>query len=113
MPNDRLIEDLGKTIGNAQFQGLVKEIDAQPPSERIAFAKRLATVDELKKRGIPLPEGFRITTRVFENPSDMSSQFDETGKQIAATSAAVGPTVCVSVGAGIIVNVCVSVGGEI
>lgn len=33
-PNDELIDDLVKTIRNPQFQGLVKEIDSKPPSER-------------------------------------------------------------------------------
>ncbi|WP_206269288.1 hypothetical protein [Streptomyces alfalfae] len=100
---------LAEVASHPEFTQMLREIEESPDSERLATATRLASVDELTARGIPVPEGFRLTTRYFENPAsvtrgDVATSLPEPPEEDLARA-----TVCASVG----YIVCASVGGEV
>ncbi|WP_142215263.1 hypothetical protein [Streptomyces sp. SLBN-118] len=114
-PTPEQLKELSKVLAEVashpEFTKILKEIEQTPESERLAKATRLASVDELTRRGIPVPEGFRLTTRYFENPSSVTRgdvavtlpQLPAGGDELERI------TVCASVG----YIVCASVGGEV
>jgi hypothetical protein len=110
----RQIEELASVASHPQFVALVNEIEEAPEEQRAEVASRLASLPELESRGIPIPQGMRLTTRWFEK-----LELDRgTGERLLADSTVdrrLGPpgedqlTVCGSVG----YIVCGSVGGDI
>jgi hypothetical protein len=64
------IDALGKLASAPAFLDLLKEINNAPEDERLEVAGRLATVDELKRRGLPVTDANRLTLRYFEERSD-------------------------------------------
>lgn len=96
-----------------EFVQILREIHSAPESERLSTAERLASLEELRARGLDLPEGSRITTRYFEEPvgdiggSLLLSTETTAAEPISGVSAS-HTTICYSVGA----IVCVSVGHE-
>ncbi len=105
------IENLVEVVTRSEFTSLLHEIENAPEADRPEVAQRLATVSTLRERGLPIPEGLRITTRVFENPDDprtvATSIVDDRSPEGIARQAS-GGTICVSVGE----IVCVSYGWE-
>jgi hypothetical protein len=105
------IESLVDVVTRAEFTDLLRAIENAPEADRPEVAQQVATVSALRERGIPIPEGLRITTRVFENPDDprtiATSTVDDRRPEAAAREAG-GGTVCVSVGE----ILCVSYGWE-
>jgi hypothetical protein len=87
-----------------EFRNLVNEIGARPQAERLNFAKMLATPAEFSRRGIPTPEGVRITMRYFEAPSAETVHqvklTDEIFRGVVPTGGTAAPpvTVCTSAG---------------
>ena len=61
------LADLAQVVSNPQFTAIINEIEQAPEAERVDTASRLASVAELEARGIPIPQGMRVTTRWFEN----------------------------------------------
>jgi len=111
VPTEEMIQRLARTVTHPEFQKLIREIEERPEAERRAFAECVATPEEFAKRGIPVEEGFRVTTRYFEAPNASSTTltkiYDEpTGKRPVGLRRG---TLCVSVG----FIVCVSYGDEI
>lgn len=103
-----LADQLGKVVTSPQFQGIIQELASLPESEREARARELASPDTLRARGVPyLPEGLRLSTRVFERPSEGASATGDVEAHAAATGTEPDLTVCVSVGG---LCVCASVG---
>lgn len=107
--NEKLIAGLKKTVSDPKFIDLIQEVNSKPKDQRNEYAKKVANVNELKNRGIPVPEGFRLTTRIFEDPEKPSSIYDEEGN-VVSPNVAVPVTVCISLGVGELVYVCVSYG---
>jgi hypothetical protein len=64
------IDALGKLASAPAFLELLKEISNAPEDERLEVAGRLATVDELKRRGLPVTDANRLTLRYFEERPD-------------------------------------------
>ncbi|MGW6544108.1 hypothetical protein ACWGBH_14820 [Streptomyces massasporeus] len=114
-PTPEQLAEFGKALAEVashpEFTRMLREIEQVPEAERLAKATELASVDELAKRGIPIPEGFRLTTRFFENPE--SAVRGDAAITLPEPTAGVDPearaTVCGSIG----YIVCGSVGGEV
>nr|BFD88337.1 hypothetical protein StreXyl84_77380 [Streptomyces sp. Xyl84] len=105
---------LAEITSNPAFLEILEEIAQAPESERTAAATRLATVEELSARGIPISKDLRITTRYFENPEGVKS-----GDVVAVStpspdeerSSGSGWTICTTTGSAIGGTTgCVSVG---
>src|SRR3712207_6762782 len=64
------IGNIAELVAQPEFSALVQEILDTPEENRPEVAQRLATVSEFRRRGLSLPEGLRVTLRVFENPDD-------------------------------------------
>jgi len=93
---------LSTIAAHPAFLALLQEIQYTPESERMAAAERLSNIDTLRARGIELPEdGFRLTTRYFEDPNALVSgsiRTGTTGPEIGVARAAPSITTCFSVG---------------
>jgi hypothetical protein len=61
------LDSLAELSASAEFLDLLKEIGNASDAERPAVAARLATVAELKRRGLPVTEETRLTLRYFED----------------------------------------------
>jgi len=84
------------------FIALVREIQSAPKSERLATAERLANINALRERGLPMPEEFRLTTRYFENSNAIvggSIRLD-TAYPVVRDEPVFTMTVCISIGEG-------------
>ncbi|GAA5024160.1 hypothetical protein GCM10025734_82280 [Kitasatospora paranensis] len=103
---------MGKMASHPGFLAILDEIGQAPEADRLKTAERLATVDNLRSKGVPIPDDFRLTTRFFENPQNalVSSAKIDTVSPPGADDEdfASGLTVCGSVG----YIVCGSVGGQ-
>jgi hypothetical protein len=99
--------EIGALVAHPQYQALIEELERTPERERVEVARRLATRDELIRRGIPLPEGFRITLRWFEDHEERWPVKEVTEQNVVPVRA--GWTICGSVGW----IVCVSAGREL
>ncbi len=107
-PSQEAIEAIAAIASHPEFTNLIREIEAQPESDRRHYAECVATVEEFAKRRIPTPKGLRVTTRYFEAPgastTEMVKLSDRLGEPVAAgrlrasVCASVGFVVCVSVG---------------
>jgi hypothetical protein len=62
------IEALSQVASHPAVISAMKQIGELPETERLDAARELATPEALRERGVPLPAGFRITTRYFEEP---------------------------------------------
>jgi hypothetical protein len=87
---------------------IIHEIEQAPAQDRLATAERVATVQALEADGLDVPDGLRVTTRYFEDPSTLlrGEVVVKPTAEMFAESA--GGTLCVSVGE----IVCVSYGWE-
>lgn len=99
-------EALIDVITSPQYLGVAAEINALPEEEREAATFRLLTVDELRKRGLQIPDGLRVSPRWFEPPE--AGRDADSAEVLAHDAAAAGDTWCVSVG----VIACISHGVE-
>ncbi len=64
-----MISELSAMTTHPEFVKLVQEIESAPSAEREETARKLATLDVLVDRGIPVPDQARISLRSFEDPS--------------------------------------------
>ncbi len=94
---------------NPQVIELLEEIEASP--DPIAAADELATVDELRRRGIDISDDLRLTLRYFESADDVEGHERVIWAPVAEAQieASGSWTVCGSIGAPI-VPICLSVG---
>ena len=110
------IEKLVQIVSQPEFTALLREIEDAPEDSQAENAQQLATVSEFRKRGLPIPEGLRVTTRVFENPDDprilATSIVDESSRGTVPVAEAGNITACISVGVGTGFTLCASVGAE-
>ena len=94
------MQDLGNTVGCPQFSDLVREIEAQPVSERQAWTQQNASVEAMQARGIPITNGnFRSAVRIFEVSEQPTLEYDTiqlSGPSVAAN--ATTSTLCTSLG---------------
>lgn len=113
---DEVIQDeaskLAQVIASPGYIQVLRELEAASPEERPQVVRRLASVEAFKERGIPTPEGLRVSPRVFEYQGDSTRGGDYTPYGLAEVSsfpvmsAASPETVCVSLGW----FLCISVG---
>lgn len=109
----RQINEIAAVTSNPQFIAMVREIEQAPDKERLQVARRLATVKELRARGVPVPDDLRLTLRYFE-PRPDGSLANEVVTEHASPLRGGGPerlkvNICASVG----VVVCASAGCEV
>src|SRR4051812_42080442 len=71
---------LSEITTHPEYLKLLDEIKKMPQSTALEYAKNNINPQELKKRGIPIPEDFKITTRVFENPAASVIHAEQTGQ---------------------------------
>jgi hypothetical protein len=119
IPSDEMIKSIAAVAGHPEFIKLIEELEAKPPELRMQYAKAYATPTELLRRGIPIPAGFRITTRTFEAPGASTTIHTKIADELSP-GGILGShpkkpkpppppvTICVSVG----LVLCVSVGSE-
>jgi len=106
------IEEYGRRLGavvrHPGYRTMIEELERTPEDQRVAVAQNLACREELERRGVPLPEGFRITLRSFEDPNARWPL-----QEVAIDPPALQPrnswTVCGSLG----YIACVTVGREV
>lgn len=103
------IDELSKVVRHPGFQQMMHDIEEAPASQRPQVAQRLATRQALSKRGVPLPDDFRITLRWFEDADGANTLAESVlppamGRRPSETLAR--PTICASVG----FIVCASIG---
>jgi hypothetical protein len=108
------IERLVEIVSRSEFTDLIAEIENASEEDRAEVAQSLANVVAFRERGIPVPEGLRVTTRVFENPDDprtiTTSIVDDRSPAARRPPAdEVRGALCASVG----VVVCASYGEEV
>jgi len=104
MTKQEMMRELTDTVSHPEFDKLVREIEDQPENDRLAYAQKFATPQELKKRGVPLNDQFRICIRMFEDNDAPSTTYD---KIFSSSPVQVGSwTICASLG----YILCVTVG---
>src|SRR5512133_2316254 len=101
------IDELSRVVRNPEFLRMISEIEATPPDRRPRVARQFATREALSDRSIPLPEGFRVTLRWFEDGARPKTLAERQISPIRpeAELALARPTICASVG----VVVCASI----
>jgi len=62
------IQRLSQVASHPAVIAAIKELGELPEGERLNAAREIATPQALQERGVPLPDGFRVTTRYFEEP---------------------------------------------
>lgn len=77
MKREEMMRELVETVTHPQFDKLVREIEQQPKESRLIYAQKFATVPELKKRGVPLNDQFRVCIRMFEDKKSPTSTYDQ------------------------------------
>jgi len=102
----KMVSEVTAVVTHPNFLKMMNGLQSLPEADREKEAENIAQIATLQKHGIPLPKGFRVSTRRFENPAD--SQMKAPAPGAVASDPSQGLTVCGSVGMG----VCVSVGGE-
>lgn len=107
-PTREMVQDLGRVVSHPEYQQILERLESLPDEEREDYARKVASIEEFRQRGIPVPEGLRVSVRYFEDPLEPSPKFNLLDSEIEDPSTA--PTICVSVGAGAFVTICVSVG---
>jgi hypothetical protein len=104
---EELAASLNHLVTDQKFLDIINDIARAPHGEQSAKAAELLTTDELVRRGIPVPAGARLSSRLFEDPAMGRASEGEVLAHIAGEAAPEGWSVCGSVGA---VCVCGSVG---
>lgn len=94
---------LSDVVRHPGFVSIVQELEDTPPEQRDAKAAELASIDNLRARGVPIPEGMRLTTRWFENPEEGAKS---DGELVGHAEQVPGLTICGSLGW----FLCISVG---
>lgn len=112
---------LVSVVTQPAFRRLIKEVEGTPSEQRLEAATRLATVDNLRARGVSIPQGLRLSMRWFENdpgithgsltgtPEAPAVTKEAAAPEAAAAEAAMIPaglTICLSLG----FFICASVG---
>jgi hypothetical protein len=106
------MNDVSAVVTHPNFLRMMEKMQALPESERQKEAERIAQVGTLRGEGVPIPRGFRVSTRTFESPDAAKLGAPAPGA-VGISPAAKKLTVCGSVGGGIVVQVCATVGGEV
>jgi len=65
-----------------EFVAAMKAMKETPLQGRKSFGEQNLTVEALKAKGVPLPEGIRVTTRYFEPDKPEIIEFTPDGKII-------------------------------
>ena len=73
VPNKKNIQEvsaaLGRAVEHVEFKKIIEEIKSASQSDRFGLAVRLANMQEMKNRGIPIPKGTKVSLRGFEKPN--------------------------------------------
>jgi hypothetical protein len=104
---DDVIQQTEKLVGvvtSEPFKEIVTELANYPEAERKSRATQMLTVDSLRARGVQIPEGLRISSRIFERPGDGATA---PGLDVVAHGDQTPMGFCVSLGQWL----CVSWGG--
>ncbi|HEX6376775.1 MAG TPA: hypothetical protein VFZ91_13770 [Allosphingosinicella sp.] len=112
-----------RAVTDPRFKERVDAVLGAAPGKQFSLAKKTLTPAALKKAGIGLPEGVRISSRYFEEVGGKAKELGATGLQNRASARALAAriaagqhvgisdmaswSVCVCVG----VAACVGVGG--
>jgi hypothetical protein len=62
------VQKLNEAVTHPAFLEMLEEISKLPEDERFKAASERGTPEALARRGVPLPDGMRVTTRYFEDP---------------------------------------------
>ena len=76
-----------RSLTSPQFLEQLEEVRRTPPDRRIAEATRRLTPEALRKAGVDLPEGVRLSSRYFEEGEDFNIELGERPGQIAVVPA--------------------------
>jgi len=70
----RYAQSLSIATSHPEFLKALEEVATTPDAERSGRAAELLSPEALAERGVPLPEGTRITSRYFEDPQARTMQ---------------------------------------
>jgi hypothetical protein len=77
MPHDldpdhlqKVTAEMIETITSPAFVEAMRKMKAAPADQKLSEGARLLNPDTLRKAGVPLPDGMRITSRYFEPGSE-------------------------------------------
>ena len=69
-----------KMLSHPAFVAAMKNMKATPIKKRRAVGKNTLTVKALKAKGVPIPDGMRVTTRYFEPGKPGVVEINPSGK---------------------------------
>lgn len=71
-----MTQELIEIVSQPQFEQFIQDIEIQSAETRLLYAKKMANVEELRKRGVKLPDDYKVTLRTFEG-RELTREFDE------------------------------------
>lgn len=107
------IATLSKIVAQPEVKEILNEILEAPADQRLDVARRVATTRALAAKGVKIPKGFKITTRYFEEPPSEAAVVGGVVIEGRNTATRQAGTLCISLGAGVVVYGCLSYGEEI
>jgi hypothetical protein len=72
-------QELSTTVMHPEFLKAIEEISSLPEAQYSQAVFTQLTPQALAARGVPIPEGLRVSTRYFENPDDRTLSATELG----------------------------------
>lgn len=57
---------LVKVISHPDFQKFLQEVEGMPSAQRFEFATKVTNIEELRKRGVEVPDDLNIKVRTFD-----------------------------------------------
>jgi hypothetical protein len=116
MPNEvdavklkQITNEMIDAISHPAYVAAMNTMKITPMDERLSVASKILTPAALKAKGVPLPEGMRISSRYFEPGNPIVIKIDELGARIARSD--VGPVAAWGCACGGAATVCGGAGG--
>jgi hypothetical protein len=116
MPNEvdptklkKITDEMIEAISHPAYVAAMNTMKKTPMDQRLSVASKILTPDALKAKGVPLPDGMRISSRYFEPGNPVVINIDELGARIAGPD--VGPMGAWACACGGAATVCGGAGG--
>jgi hypothetical protein len=116
MPNEidpgklkQLTDEMITAISHPAFVAAMNKMKKTPMDQRLSVASKILTPAALKAKGVPLPEGMRISSRYFEPGIPTVIKIDELGARVARHDP--GPVAAWGCACGGAATVCGGAGG--
>lgn len=80
-------DEILRSATSPEFLAQLEEVRSAPKEQRIDEAAKRLTPDAMRKAGVNLPEGVRISSRYFEEGEDFDIELGDIGGRIAIVPA--------------------------